>query len=199
MMVEKIKAAGLADKDFGEAVGGYHMQQHPEEFAMLIEALLRHAKSPQSYLGIGIAAGGAERFICEQLGIKDVTVMDLGIHPQANVWREVNKPALEAQGCHVSEYFGDTHEEAASEFLRWRGKFDIIGIDGDHTPAGVRMDWALIEPCLKPGSIVWFHDINYQFMRLCDQGPWEVWKKVRQKHKVLLECFIKFGIGAIQI
>ena len=173
------------------------MQQDTGEFAQLIEAL--QGRPIANYLQVGSAAGGSERFICEATGCKALTIMDLGTHPEFQVWREVNRPALEAQGVTVTEWLGDSHSDEAEEFIATQGKFDLIGIDGDHTPAGARMDWKLIEPCLKPGSLVWLHDIDYTKMRPCDNGAFEVWTELKKQHKVLVEAIGTFGIGMVEI
>jgi hypothetical protein len=153
----------------------------------------------RNYLQVGSAAGGAERFICERLGIRELTIIDMGDHPQFSTWQKQNKPALQNLGVEVSEHIGDSHDEAATDFMTRIGKFDLIGIDGDHTPAGVRMDWELITPALRPGSLVWFHDINHAYMRTRDNGPWEVWAKLKTRHKVHLEIMERFGIGLLEI
>lgn len=182
----------------GEFEGGYHVQQDPGELAGLVEALMR--RKLETYLQIGCAAGGTERFICEKVGIKDFAVIDIGQHPKFPVWVSHNKPALQAQGVKVSEHIGDSHDEAAEAFLAARGvKYDLIGIDGDHSPAGVRMDWALITPYLKPGALVWFHDINSAGLPIGQQGALEVWEKLKGRHVVVYETFAKFGIGLVEI
>jgi hypothetical protein len=182
----------------GDFEGGYHIQQDASELAALVGALM--GRTIHSYLQIGCAAGGTERYICEKLGIKDFTVIDLGQHPKFPVWLNQNKPDLMAQGVKVSEHIGDSHDEAAEAFLAAQGKkFDLIGIDGDHSPAGVRMDWVLIIPYLKPGTLVWFHDINSAGLPLGQQGALEVWEKLKGRHNVILEVMDKFGIGLVEI
>lgn len=202
-MIETIQEAGLAEESFGFGqVGGFQMQQHPGEFAdlvLVLQGLHLQGHPIRNYLQIGSAAGGSERFLCGRLGIRELVIIDTGDHPQFPTWRYTNKPALQNLGVQVTEYIGDSHEEGAEAFLATQGKFDLIGIDGDHTPAGVRMDWQLVTPCLKPGSLVWFHDINYRFMRTRDNGPWEVWSKLKERHKVHLETLEKFGIGLLEI
>jgi hypothetical protein len=181
----------------GTHEGGYHIQQDADELAGLVAAL--EGRAINRYLQVGCAAGGTERFICEQLGVKEFSVIDIGKHPKFPVWLNHNKPALEARGVVVKEHIGDSHDEAADAFLAYQGKFDLIGIDGDHSPAGVRMDWQLITPCLKPGTLVWFHDINSEGLPLGQQGALEVWGKLKTRHKVICETMRKFGIGLLEI
>jgi len=197
-LIEIIQKAGIGN-GFGSAyAGGYCMQQDPGEFAQLIEAL--HGRDLKSYLQVGSAAGGTERFICEATGIKTLHIIDYGNHPEFNVWRDQNRPALEAKGVTVTEWLGDSHSDEAEQFLAEHGlKYDLIGIDGDHTPAGARMDWKLIEPCLKPGALVWLHDIDATKMRPCDNGAFEVWTELKKRHKVLVEAIGTFGIGLVEI
>ncbi len=197
-MIDQIHAAGIADGFNNPNIGPYCIQQSPAEFAQLVEILKGYPL--KSYLQVGSAAGGTERFICEQTGIKTLHIIDLGEHPEFHVWREVNRPALEAQGVTITEHLGDSHDEAAEEFLAHHGlKYDLIGIDGDHTPAGVRMDWKLVSPCLRPGTLCWFHDTNYKIMRSCDNGAWEVFSELAKRHKVLLDVRDVFGIGLVEI
>jgi predicted O-methyltransferase YrrM len=182
----------------GKFEGGYHIQQNPAEFANLLMAL--KGRPIKSYLQIGNAAGGSERLICEYLGIVDLTIIDDGRHPKFRIWTDVNKPALEAQGVKVTQHIGDSHAEEAGRFLKQRGKrFDLIGIDGDHTSAGVRMDWQLIEPFLKQGTLVWFHDLSANLLPAAEQGSNEVWNTVNKQHKVLFETYRHCGVGLLEI
>lgn len=197
-LIEKIQKAGIADGFLSPHVGPYAIQQDPEEFAELVAILME--RQPKTYLQVGSAAGGSERFICENAGVKTLHIIDLGEHPEFPTWRNVNRPALEAQGVSITEHLGDSHDEAAEDFLAHFGlKYDLIGIDGDHTPAGVRMDWKLITPCLKPGALVWFHDTHFENMRPCDNGAWEVFSQVALRHRVLLDVRKMFGIGLVEI
>lgn len=43
------------------------------------------------------------------------------------------------------------------EAKRW-GPFDFAFIDGDHSYEGVKHDWLMYSPLVKPGGIVAFHD-----------------------------------------
>jgi predicted O-methyltransferase YrrM len=199
-LIEKVKNAGSDSLEMfgGSFEGGYHIQQDPEELAGLIEALQGYKIN--NYLQIGCAAGGTERFIVESLGIKYLTVIDNGEHPKFKVWVSSNKIELEKSGIKIFEHIGDSHDDAANEFLsNQRQHYELIGIDGDHSPAGVRMDWKLIEPCLRPGVLVWFHDINSSNLPIGQRGALEVWNVVKNKNKIVYETFSKFGIGMVEI
>ena len=194
-LVAAINKAGTSDPWFGGSnVGGYCIQQDPAEFAELVLAL--QGKPIKSYLQVGSAAGGSERFLCEQLGIRSLTIIDRGDHIQFPIWQNQNKLALQNLGVEVTEHIGDSHDEEAERFLEYRGPFDLVGIDGDHSPAGVRMDWELVAPCLRPGSVVWLHDCCVK--RANDYGPWEVSEKLRSTHKMLLDTQV-FGIRVFEI
>jgi hypothetical protein len=197
-LIAEIRRAGVAQGFRSPYEGPYRMQQDPGELAQLLTAL--KDRTINTYLQVGSAAGGTERFICEWAQIKILHIIDTGDHPEFYVWRNTNRPALEAQGVAILEHIGSSHDEEAEEFLAKHGlKYDLIGLDGDHTPAGVRMDWKLIEPCLKPGALVWLHDIDHTKMRPCDNGPWEVWCELKKRHKVLVEAMGTFGIGLVEI
>lgn len=196
-LIEEIQAAGIADGFNSPWTGPYAMQQSPEEFAMLIDAL--HGRKIDSYLQIGSAAGGSERFICEKCKVKNLFIVDMGDHPEFPTWRDLNKPALENKCVSVVEFIGDSHSDEAEVFVKSIGKMDLIGIDGDHTPAGAAMDWELIVPALRPGTLVWLHDTCTANMRACDAGAGEVFAKLKERHKVLLDVQDVFGIGLVEI
>lgn len=57
----------------------------------------------------------------------------------------------------------DSHDPATRDALvrDLAGRpVDFLWIDGDHSDAGVRADWALYAPLVRPGGIVAFHDIH---------------------------------------
>ncbi len=189
-MIQEIIDAGLDDAIFGDNVGGYYIQQDPKEFAGLVQTLLKYDNDIINYLSIGTAGGGAERFLYDKLLFEKFYSIDLNKHPRRKIWHEQNKPAI----CEVKEFLGDSHSEEAENFLSdLNVKFDLIGIDGDHSPCGVRLDWALVQPYLKKGTIVWFHDIAE-----C-QGPLELWEMLKGKFTVLYECTDKYGIGCLKV
>jgi hypothetical protein len=199
-LIEQILEAGSDNADHfckginGAHTGGYRIQQDPEEFAKLI-SILREYGPYENALSIGIAAGGNERFMLEHIKIGALAVVDDGKHPNHRFWAEQNKPAIPVP---VFEHIGDSHSKKAAKFLKDLGiKFNLVAIDGDHSPAGVRMDWALIQPYLAPGAVVWLHDIH--LTEPGQTGAAELWFELRKHHKVILEVRRKFGIGAVKL
>lgn len=182
----------------GRFEGGYNIQQDPGELADLVLAL--SGRGLRSYLQVGSAAGGSERFLCERLCIPRLTIVDDGKHPKFPVWTSVNRPALAARGVAISQYIGDSHGRGARRYLaRRRTRFDLVGIDGDHSPAGVRSDWELVQPCLRPGTLVWFHDLAAERLPPGQRGAARVWRRLRERHEVVLETVRRLGIGLLRI
>lgn len=66
-----------------------------------------------------------------------------------------------ASGCHLI----DTDSHSPDSLARVREllageALDFLFIDGDHTEAGVRRDWEVYAPLVRPGGLVAFHDVN---------------------------------------
>jgi predicted O-methyltransferase YrrM len=59
-----------------------------------------------------------------------------------------------------------TSEEASRD---WRHPIDLLFIDGDHSYEGVRHDWDLFVPYVKPFGIVVFHDTAWEIFN--NRGP----------------------------
>jgi predicted O-methyltransferase YrrM len=68
---------------------------------------------------------------------------------------------LEAGGFEV-EFLPLNAESARAEVDRWLdgAKLDVLHLDGRHTLAGVREDWNLYSPLVRPGGIVAIHDVR---------------------------------------
>jgi predicted O-methyltransferase YrrM len=78
-------------------------------------------------------------------------------------------------------------------------KFDYIYIDGDHTYEGVKLDYDLFWPMLKPGGIMTFHDIlgkgSFESAKF---GVEKFWRKLSKKHKITLSSPKESGLGILQ-
>lgn len=135
--------------------GGGRIQQNPREFARFLCFLQKQRPGGvEHYLEIGAAAGCSIRAIHDTVGISRATVIDRGEHPGFPLLRE-NTNAI----ANVELLEEDSHSEAARKFLDGKS-FDLAGIDGDHSYAGVKHDWELTRPHLNSGALVWFHDTH---------------------------------------
>jgi predicted O-methyltransferase YrrM len=134
--------------------GGLYLQQNPDEFAALT-LLLRERGPHINYLEIGSASGGACLFLYREAGIKNVISLDDGQHPRA-----VTQPSNFAHIENFRQFLGDSHSEAAREYLENNvtGKLDIAFVDGDHSYEGVWQDIQLSAPFCHAGALMILHD-----------------------------------------
>lgn len=54
---------------------------------------------------------------------------------------------------------GDSHQKEILEKANIIGKYDLLIIDGDHTYEGVKNDFLMYEPLVKPGGLILLHDV----------------------------------------
>jgi predicted O-methyltransferase YrrM len=108
---------------------------------------------------------------------------------------------------------GDSHDSATLNRVRralGRGRFDLLFIDGDHSYEGVKADFEMYAPLVRPGGVVAFHDIvadvfqRYGRPTPSDTGGVPIfWKELKARHPDHRE-FIEnpeqdgFGVGAIR-
>jgi predicted O-methyltransferase YrrM len=68
---------------------------------------------------------------------------------------------------------------------RWSEPVDVVFVDGDHSPDGVREDWEVWHPHVRPGGVVAFHDAKEPesgptrvIAELFPQAGWEITHEV---------------------
>ena len=155
----------------GKYNGGYELQQCPQE---ITEFLFKYQnKEIDSFLEIGVAAGGNTRIFCDFLKIQNVFTIDLDEHPSIDgesnpEARQKNLSQLKNSGV-LKSFYGDSHSVEAGQWLKdVKVSFDMVFIDGDHTELGIYKDTLLVLPYLKDGAYVIYHDTlinvgSYQF------------------------------------
>jgi len=140
----------------GRFEGGARMQQNPREFARFLHFLESSKAGPyNNYLEIGAASGGSLRAIYDTVGFVDSSVIDSGACAAFELFH-TNTKSISGLKC----FKGDSRSPEAREFLQGE-KFDLIGIDGDHSYEGVCSDWNMALAYAEPGALVWFHDTNW--------------------------------------
>ena len=75
---------------------------------------------------------------------------------------------------------GDSSLDETFDKVKDDGPFDILFIDGLHTYEGVKRDYELYEPLVKPGGLIIIHDVlNYRV------GVKEFWPEIKYPKGVL--------------
>lgn len=133
--------------------------QHADELAAALALLA--TSHPHVIVEIGCDRGGtlyAWRQVCPR--VYGITAAD-----NSHAAGGSGKP-LDAHGATV--HIGDSHDMASRDWLVDRIRadgsplgqpVDVLVIDGDHSEAGVRNDFAMYAPLVRPGGLVLLHDI----------------------------------------
>lgn len=158
---------------------------------------LARREGVRRYLEIGLYAGDTLHFVVSQLdttfacGVTLPTDLD---DAAAHAYLEAAHQDLAARGYDVRVIYGDSHDLAIIEKVRALGGFDLVLIDGDHSPSGVRVDWENYGPM---GRLVALHDIDSAFVS--DYGVTSLWQelKIHYKHEEIIGEYRGMGIGVI--
>lgn len=151
---EFVLAAGSDDlPTFGGSFqGGIHCQQVPDEIAPCIHAILESGLLIESYLEIGVAAGGTTFLFDHFFKPEIIVLVDDNKHHKAGLRSGILKDVR------THEIIGRSADEAVVMAAGALAPYDIILIDGDHLYAGVKIDTMLYMPMLKPGGFLVLHD-----------------------------------------
>ncbi len=134
---------------------------HSDEEAALLAGL---AASARRVVEIGVYEGGsAVRIVRDMPADGELHLIDpFGTQPgalphdwAATEWATRRTVARAARGgAHVV-----WHPVRSDEAVRgWSAPIDLLFVDGDHLEPGVRSDWDLWHPHVRPGGAVAFHD-----------------------------------------
>jgi predicted O-methyltransferase YrrM len=180
--------------------------QFKSELAGLID-WMGQRPPPRAVLEIGTARGGTLFCWCA-LAAPEATVISLdlpqGIHGGGYPpWKTFlyRRFAGAKQTLHLLR--GDSHDPAMLDAVKSRlpdGGLDFLFIDGDHTYDGVRQDYEMYSPLVKPGGAIVFHDIcthDAEFNCHVDK----LWNELKQgrAHQEFIENPAQgmYGIGVI--
>ncbi len=128
------------------------------------DVLLRAARSARRVVEIGVYEGSSACVLCRHLAPDaELHLVDpFGHHPGAlpsgwgaTEWATRRAVARAARGGPQVHWHADLSHEVAS---RWHGDVDVVFIDGDHTEAGVELDWKAWHPFVTVGGHAVFHD-----------------------------------------
>lgn len=154
--------------------------------------------NPRNYLEIGVRRGRSVCIVARGCPEVDITAFDMWIANYANM--ENPGPAfvsneLISHGHKGSIEFidGDSHQTVPYYFSQNPDKtFDLITVDGDHSPPGAMNDLCNVIPHLSIGGIVVFDDISHP------SHPYliKVWQKALELFPFLIGYeFTEMGYG----
>jgi predicted O-methyltransferase YrrM len=131
----------------------------PEEAALLSEL----ASDRHTVVEIGVYEGSSALVLCgamqadADLHLIDPFVDETGWALPAG-WgasaRATQRVVARAGGPRVHWHVARSQDVGRG----WTEPVDVVFIDGDHSPEGVREDWDVWHPHVKPGGFVAFHD-----------------------------------------
>lgn len=169
--------------------------------------------SPNVVVEIGTAKGGTF-FLHSRAAQRDATMISIdlpgglygGGYP---FWKKWFYRRLIGSGKSIQFIRENSHDpKTRAELERRLGgkKIDVLFIDGDHTYEGVKQDFWLYAPLVRPGGLVGLHDISN---RNCNDSHddilvWKFWDEL--KPKAITEEIVdpaeptgRFGIGVVVV
>ena len=75
---------------------------------------------------------------------------------------------------------------------------DFLFIDGDHTYNGVKQDWEMYSPLVRPGGLVVFHDIAGDYAQAHVKSFWDTLKPNYSHHEYISNPSGQYGIGVLR-
>jgi predicted O-methyltransferase YrrM len=178
------------------AIAPMQMRSEFVEYARIVAE-----QRPSAALEIGSYRGGT-LFVLSRLADPDATVITIDLPKTlfGKIGRWAQTPLFHRftqKGQTIHLVRADSHRQETlsrvSKLLNGR-KLDLLFIDGDHTYAGVRADFEMYSPLVRPGGIVAFHDIAAQPL------PNEVvrlWDEIKcgHRHKEILHSTARGAMG----
>lgn len=176
-------------KNFNCYRGGYAAHQHPLQLSALFEYL--EDKEINSYLEIGVDHGGTWRMMDEQLRSRNGNLISIGFD------KRIPEHYREWKHSKMGLFVADSR--LMNPFMKY--PFDLVFIDGDHSPGAVKRDWRNYGQYAK---ICVLHDIANKENGI---GVLRYWKELKRtlKGKNFIEfkqAYPKYepryGIGVIE-
>ncbi len=138
--------------------------QKPEELAEFLNLLVDD--DPQVIVEIGVDAGGTlyawKRIAPFVIGIDNLPGGPEPIYHNGKP-RNEHGAAVIIGNSHETETFAALEQQLDGKPI------DCLFIDGDHTYDGVRQDYEMYRPLVRPGGLIAFHDIvTHPFAAYCE-------------------------------
>ena len=189
----------IASAEFG-------ITQVRSEITGLIERLRK--LKPRTVVEVGTHKGGNSFLFCHALpSVRRVVGVDLWVQ-NAPKLIFFTRPGQVYRALHGDSQ--TTHMQQLVQRQLAGQPVDFLFIDGDHSYKGVRADFHLYAPLVRPGGIVAFHDIvpdhqtRYGRETGCYAGEvYQLWSEIKQlyHYEELIDNHDQdgFGIGLIEV
>lgn len=174
--------------------------QNVAEFGLLWQMVAD--RQPQRVLEIGSLYGGTLWWWSHLPGLRQLVTVDL-----VTDWDQIRPDVIDARPqwagwcSHLDfhELCADSHDPATLDAVRGRldGPLDFAFIDGDHSYDGVRSDFELWSPLVRPGGLVAFHDTIRNGDRW-EPGVEQFTRELRWSHTTA-EFFDPDGVGIMAV
>ena len=146
--------------------GGFIRPTQDRSELMQLARLVSDLK-PRTVLEIGTAKGGTF-FLFTRLAAPDAHLISVDLpggqfgdgYP---IWRAPLYRSFAQRGQHIDLLRADSHSYETRiklEALLKGKKIDFLFIDADHTYEGVKTDFEMYRPLVRPGGLIGFHDIT---------------------------------------
>jgi predicted O-methyltransferase YrrM len=194
------------DDAFEFAVRVVGLEQKRDEIGWLFERV--RATTPRVVVEIGVDRGGT-LFLWSRAAAPDAVLVGLDITSPGPLGRwspfTVSRRAFGTLDQRLELLLGiDSHAEATAERVQAQlggRRIDYLFIDGDHSYDGVRRDFDLYSPLVRPGGLIGFHDVSPE-PSLGTQGVLRFWRELKADH--VTEEFVAdgangYGVGLYRV
>ena len=133
------------------------VQMRDELLAMLDRV---RALEPARLCEIG-ASGGGTLFMLTRVAADEALIVSLDIEIPPHTARARSR--MGRRGQRLISIEADSHDPATRDQVTAAldgGPLDFLFIDGDHSYPGVKADFDLYSPLVRPGGLIALHDIN---------------------------------------
>lgn len=174
-----------------------------EELARLLGDV--KALNPQTVLEIGTHRGGT-LYLWTRLAQPDATIVSIDLPGgkfgggysafRIPIYRRFARARQQLHLLRADSHAAVTLQETRRLFA---GRpVDFLFIDGDHTFDGVKKDWEMYSPLVRPGGLIVFHDIAGDYDDTQVKSFWNSLKTNHPNREYVANPSGKYGIGVIQ-
>jgi predicted O-methyltransferase YrrM len=183
---------------------GHHIK--PIQIEAELASLLSEVRKlkPQTVLEVGTARGGT-LFLWTRLARPNATIVSIDLPGgkfgggytkwQAITYKRFAKGRQKLHLLRVDSHAQSTLEKTKQLF---GGKpIDFLFIDGDHSFEGVKKDWEMYSPLVRPGGMVVFHDIAGNYDDTQVKRLWDSIKSDFEHREYVTDSGGCYGIGVM--